>query len=192
MKTIFKKKEEETMRDVLTLSMKGAKVTAALVVFLLLISCLTAEGTLFVGLEGSSPATFTTDMTGFPNVTWTSGYSFDVSGAAATPDGTIYLCEGAFTTHLYQATLTSAPQLLCTISEDMSALAYGNDTLYGFSNYADPKGIIVLIRQVEQQLWCWMFTPVPAFVFLLWILILKMDCFMATPNTVLPDFIPLI
>ncbi|MCD6180859.1 MAG: hypothetical protein J7K89_00570, partial [Candidatus Cloacimonetes bacterium] len=80
-------------------------------------------------------------MTGFPNVTWTSGYSFDVSGAAATPDGTIYLCEGAFTTHLYQATLTSAPQLLCTISEDMSALAYGNDTLYGFSNYADPKGI---------------------------------------------------
>lgn len=129
------------MRDVLTLSMKGAKVTAALVVFLLLISCLTAEGTLFVGLEGSSPATFTTDMTGFPNVTWTSGYSFDVSGAAATPDGTIYLCEGAFTTHLYQATLTSAPQLLCTISEDMSALAYGNDTLYGFSNYADPKGI---------------------------------------------------
>ncbi len=129
------------MRDVLTLSMKGAKVTAALVVFLLLISCLTAEGTLFVGLEGSSPATFTTDMTGFPNVTWTSGYSFDVSGAAATPDGTIYLCEGAFTTHLYQATLTSTPQLLCTISEDMSALAYGNDTLYGFSNYADPKGI---------------------------------------------------
>ena len=129
------------MSDVLTISNKNTKVTSALVVFLFLVSCLAAEGTLFVGLEGSSPSTFTSDMTGFPNVTWTSGYSFDVSGAAAAPDGTIYLCEGAFTTHLYQATLTTAPQQICTISEDMSALAYGNDTLYGFSNYADPKGI---------------------------------------------------
>ncbi len=108
---------------------------------LLLGLSLTAEGTLFVGLEGSSPSTFTTDMTGFPNVTWTSGYSFDVSGAAATPEGTIYLIEGAFTTYLYETTLSSTPQLLCTISEDMSSLAYGNGTLYGFSNYADPKGI---------------------------------------------------
>jgi len=102
---------------------------------------LVAEGTLFVGLEGSTPPTYHSDMTGFPNVNWINNYSFDVSGAAATPDGIIYLCEGAFTTHLYEATLTSPPQHICTISEDMSALAYGNNTLYGYSNYATPKGI---------------------------------------------------
>ena len=113
-----------------------------LFIFILVISFnLIAEGTLFVGLEGSSPSTFTTDMTGFPNVNWTSGYSFDVSGAAAKPDGTIYIIEGAFTTHLYETTLTSTPQQICTISEDMSALAYGDNALYGFSNYATPKGI---------------------------------------------------
>ncbi len=102
---------------------------------------LAAEGTLFVGLEGSTPPTYHSDMTGFPDINWISNYSFDVSGAAATPDGIIYLCEGAFTTHLYEATLFSSPQQICTISEDMSALAYGNSTLYGFSNYATPKGI---------------------------------------------------
>jgi hypothetical protein len=111
-------------------------------IFLLFISLnLTAEGTLFVGLEGSTPSTYYSDMTGFPDINWISNYSFDVSGAAATPDGIIYLCEGAFTTHLYEATLFSSPQQICTISEDMSALAYGNSTLYGFSNYATPKGI---------------------------------------------------
>lgn len=114
----------------------------AVILFLIfIISGLTAEGTLFVGLEGSTPPTFHTDMAGFPNVTWSSGFTHDVSGAAATPDGTIYLCEGAFTTHLYQATLTTPPQQLCTIANDMSALAYGNGTLYGYSNYATPKGI---------------------------------------------------
>jgi hypothetical protein len=80
-------------------------------------------------------------MTGFPDVTWTSGFSFDVSGAAATPERIIYLCEGAFTTHLYQATLETAPQQLCTIEVDMSALAYGRDQLWGYSNYATPRGI---------------------------------------------------
>ncbi|NQV18284.1 MAG: hypothetical protein HQ534_07075 [Armatimonadetes bacterium] len=100
-----------------------------------------AEGTLFVGLEGSTPPTYHSYMTGFPNITWINNYSFDVSGAAATPDGTIYIIEGAFTTHLYEATLLSSPQQICTISEDMSALAYGNNTLYGYSNYATPKGI---------------------------------------------------
>jgi hypothetical protein len=114
-----------------------------IVIFLILFLAfdLIADGTLFVGLEGSSPSTFSTDMTGFPSVNWTAGFSHDVSGAAATPDGTIYIIEGAFTTHLYSFTLGSTPQQLCTISEDMSALAYGNGTLYGYSNYADPKGI---------------------------------------------------
>lgn len=120
--------------------MKVRKLCCLFFVFLFWLN-LFATGTLFVGLEGSAPPTFTTNMAGFPNVTWTSGFSHDVSGAAAAPDGTIYIIEGAFTTHLYSFTLGSTPQQLCTISEDMSALAYANGTLYGYSNYADPKGI---------------------------------------------------
>ena len=116
------------------------KKFTTILIFLCLITFASA-GTLFVGLEGSAPPTFSTDMSGFPNVTWTPHYSFDVSGAAATPEGILYIGEGAFTTHLYEATLTSTPQQICTISEDMSALAYGRDTLWGFSNYANPKGI---------------------------------------------------
>lgn len=116
------------------------KKIAVILTFLCLITFVSA-GTLFVGLEGSAPPTFSSDLSGFPNVTWAPQYSFDVSGAAASPEGILYLCEGAFTTHLYEATLGSYPQQICTISEDMSSLAYGRDTLWGFSNYATPKGI---------------------------------------------------
>lgn len=103
---------------------------------------LSAEGILFVGLESTpAPSTKYSDLTGFPNVSWTSSYAFEVTGAAAAPDGTLYLCNGPFTTYLYQATHTTTPQQLCTISVDIAALAYANGTLYGYSNYADPKGI---------------------------------------------------
>jgi len=102
---------------------------------------LSLAGVLFVGLEGSAPPTMSSDLSGFPNVSRDSHYSFDVSGAAATPDGDLYLCNGAFTTRLYSATLETAPSLLSTISVDISAMVYGRDTLYGFSNYATPKGI---------------------------------------------------
>lgn len=119
---------------------KFMKIYLKLIFLLLPVICM-AEGTLFVGLEGSSPQTFYSDMEGFPSVNWTGHFSHDVSGAAATPEGRIYLCEGAFTTHLYQATLESSPSQLCTIDEDMSALAFGRDTLWGYSNYASPKGI---------------------------------------------------
>ncbi|MCF7919252.1 MAG: T9SS type A sorting domain-containing protein [Candidatus Cloacimonetes bacterium] len=112
-----------------------------LILFLLFSVFLFAEGTLFVGLEGSTPPTFISDMEGFPNINWNTHFSMDVSGAAATPDGLIYLCEGAFTTHLYQASLELDPQMICTIANDMSALAYGRDTLWGYSNYASPLGI---------------------------------------------------
>lgn len=53
---------------------------------------------LFVGLEGSAPATRSSDLSGFPNVTWSKHFAFDVSGAAARPDGSLLLCNGAFTT----------------------------------------------------------------------------------------------
>ena len=97
---------------------------------------------LFVGLETSPiQPTKSSDLSGFPSVTWTNHFTLDVSGAAATPDGRIYLCNGAFTTHLYQSTLGGPPQHLCVISKDMHALAYGRNTLWGFSNFADTKGI---------------------------------------------------
>ncbi len=97
---------------------------------------------LFVGLESSpAPPTRSTDLAGFPDVTWEDHFTFEVSGAAATPEGLLYLCNGAFTTDLYQSAPEGPPQFLATISEDMSALAYGRSTLWGYSNYADPKGI---------------------------------------------------
>ncbi|KQC08548.1 MAG: hypothetical protein APR54_04505 [Candidatus Cloacimonas sp. SDB] len=105
------------------------------------ICTLSWAGTLFVGLEGSTLSTYSSDLSGFPDVTWNAHFNFDVSGAAATPEGMLYLCEGAFNTHLYSATLTGYPQQICTVSEDMSSLAYGRNTLYGYSNYAYPKGI---------------------------------------------------
>ncbi|MEA2097202.1 MAG: hypothetical protein U9P73_10995, partial [Candidatus Cloacimonadota bacterium] len=115
------------------------KITTILT-FLCLITFASA-GTLFVGLEGSTPPTYSSDLSGFPAINWTAHYNFDVSGAAAAPEGILYLCNGSFTTHLYEATPSTTPQQICTISEDMHSLAYGRDTLWGFSNYADPKGI---------------------------------------------------
>jgi hypothetical protein len=96
---------------------------------------------LFVGLEVADLATRTSTLANFPNVTWTPGFVFEVSGAAATPEGTLYLCNGPFTTHLYTSTLAGPPELACTISVDISGLGYGNGKLYGFSNYASPMGI---------------------------------------------------
>lgn len=112
-----------------------------LALLILVLPLTTQAGTLFVGLEGSSPPTRSSDLAGFPDVSWDTHYSFDVSGAAATEDGDLFLCNGAFTTKLYHATLDQTPIYLCTISNDMSALAYGRETLYGYSNYATPKGI---------------------------------------------------
>ncbi len=101
-----------------------------------------AQAQLFAGLEGSAPMAQSTNLAGFPNVTWSDEFAFDVSGAAATPDGLLYLCNGAFTTKLYATTLGGGPpDYLVTIDKDMSALAFGRGNLYGYSNYADPKGI---------------------------------------------------
>ncbi len=100
---------------------------------------------LFVGLETSPiQPTKSSDLSGFPSVTWTNHFNLDVSGAAATPEGLLYLCNGPFTTRLYKSTLAGPPQQLSTISVDISALAYGRGTLWGFSNYAEPKGIYAI------------------------------------------------
>jgi hypothetical protein len=96
---------------------------------------------LFVGIEDSSTSTYISDLSGFPSVTWTPLWQASTSGAAAAPDGTLYLCEGAFTTHLYKSTDLGNPVQIATLDKDMSALTYGRGALYGYSNYADPKGI---------------------------------------------------
>ncbi len=99
-------------------------------------------GTLFVGLEGSMAPIQTSDLSGFPSVHWTPGFSFDLNGAASRPDGQLYICNGAFTTNLYLVDMAGhPPQLQSTISVGISGLAYGRDTLYGFANFATPKGI---------------------------------------------------
>lgn len=100
---------------------------------------------LFVGLEGSStPPTCSSDLSGFPDVSWENHFVFDISGAAATPAGLIYLCNGSFTTELYAATLANYPEHLCTTGVDLHALAFGRGTLWGYSNYASPKGIYAI------------------------------------------------
>lgn len=95
---------------------------------------------LFVALESDLPA-YVTDLSGFPNVTWTPLWNFAASGAAADEAGNLYLCEGAFTTHLYRSTNLGDPEYLTTCSVDITGLAYGRGHLFGYSNYADPKGI---------------------------------------------------
>ena len=121
------------------------KRTLLTIGILTILITLAPAGTLFVGLEGSAPPTMTTDLAGFPDVNWRPGFSFDVSGAASLPSGEIYLCEGAFTTHLYKADMQGNPPVLqSTISVDISGLAFGRDTLYGYSNYATPKGIYAI------------------------------------------------
>lgn len=125
------------------LVLSGLRVLAALTI--LLAAGAAGAQRLFVGLEGSSPFMKSSDLAGFPVVTWNTHAAFDVSGAAATPDGELYVCNGSFTTQLYRATLDmNPPQYLCTISVDIHALAHDGTTLYGYSNYASPKGIYAI------------------------------------------------
>ncbi|MCC6907608.1 MAG: hypothetical protein IT430_06690 [Phycisphaerales bacterium] len=117
------------------------RLTPATACAALLAATGSAAGQLFVGLEGSAPPTRSTDLSGFPNVVWDDHFAFDVSGAAASPDGTLYLCNGAFTTKLYTSTLNGPPVLRATLDTDMHALAFGRGRLYGYSNFAAIKGI---------------------------------------------------
>ncbi len=111
---------------------------------------MSAAGILFAGLDGSTLPTRTSDLSGFPNVTWDSSFPFDVSGAAASPEGLLFLCNGAFTTQLYSATLPDSPNWLCTLDMSISGLAYGRGTLYGYANYAEPIGIYTIDPQTGE------------------------------------------
>lgn len=119
---------------------KYASLSIAAVTAMLAVMPATAQ--LYVGIEtGSAQPMRASDLSGFPAVTWTNFHAMEVSGAAATPEGTIYVCNGAFSTDLYQIPAGGNPAYLCRIDKDMSALAFGRGRLYGYSNYADPKGI---------------------------------------------------
>jgi len=100
---------------------------------------------LYTGIEtGSAPPMRVSDLSGFPDVEWSNSHAIDVSGAAATPEGVIYVCNGAFTTNLYRIEPGGSPEFVSRIDKDMHALAYGRGTLYGYSNFADPKGIYAI------------------------------------------------
>ncbi|MEW6251085.1 MAG: hypothetical protein AB1716_10590, partial [Planctomycetota bacterium] len=96
---------------------------------------------LFVGVQYGNLPTRTTNLQGFPNVTWENGFVFGLNGAAGLPDGTLYLSSGDFNTKLYLSPLEGPPVLLANLQGDASALAYGRGKLYAFSNYGTPMGI---------------------------------------------------
>jgi hypothetical protein len=102
---------------------------------------------LFVGLEQATLATKSSDLAGFPSVVWTSHFPFEVNAAACSPDRTLYLCNGPFTTRLYRSTLAGPPQLVTTVTIDVHGMGYGRDRLYGFSNYGSPMGIYAIDPQ---------------------------------------------
>jgi hypothetical protein len=96
---------------------------------------------LFAGVQYGDLPTRTTDLAGFPNVTWRNGFTFGINGAAGTPEGSLYLSSGDFNTKLYIAPLEGPPIFLANLAQYVSALAYGRGRLFGFANYASPMGI---------------------------------------------------
>jgi hypothetical protein len=90
---------------------------------------------LFAGLEDASLVTRSSDLAGFPTVTWTNHFPFEVNGAACAPDRTLYLVNGPFTTRLYRSTLAGPPVFVANVSVDIHGLGYGRNRLYGFSNF---------------------------------------------------------
>ncbi|MGD8451281.1 MAG: hypothetical protein PVJ57_05630 [Phycisphaerae bacterium] len=96
---------------------------------------------LFVGVQYGGFPTRTTDLSGYPDVTWNNGFLFEMNGAAGRPDGTLYLSSGDFNTELYIAPIEGPAVYLADIQENVSGLAYGRGRLFGFCNSASPMGV---------------------------------------------------
>ena len=112
-------------------------VVLALALFTALLAPATVDAQrLFAGLEDASLATRSSNLSGFPNVTWTNHFAFEVNGAACAPDRTLYLVNGPFTTRLYRSTLAGPPVYVANVSVDIHGLGYGRNRLYGFSNFS--------------------------------------------------------
>lgn len=112
--------------------------------FCLLLLAAPAMAQLYVGLEDASLPVRSSDLAGFPAVTWTDHGSFEVNGMAASPDGVLYICNGPFTTHLHRYDPGGGSTDLGTLSVDIHGLGYGNGVLYGFSNFSSPMGIYTI------------------------------------------------
>ena len=96
---------------------------------------------LFVGVQYGDLPTRSTDLAGFPTVTWNNGFPFGVNGAAGRPDGSLYLSTGDFSTELYLSALEGPPIYLTDLALDVSGLAYGSGRLFGFANSGSPMGV---------------------------------------------------
>lgn len=109
---------------------------------------------LFAGLAYGDVPTRTTDLAGFPNVTWYNGFDQRVDSAAARPDGALYLGDADFTTHVYIAPMEgpAIPLFNLPYPKTTSGLAYGRNRLFGFMNYATPMGIYELNPVTGQAL----------------------------------------
>ena len=96
----------------------------------------TARAELWTGLEDASLPLRSSDLTGFPAIAWVPHPAFEVNGMAAAPDGSLFICNGPFTTRIHRYDpLSGATQLLCTAGVDLHGLGYGDGTLYGFANF---------------------------------------------------------
>ncbi len=115
-------------------------------------SDLNPQRPLIVGTSETSLGlpTRTTNLDGEPNVTWTAGYNTTVAfeGAAGRPDGAVYIAgteDGSFRPNLFIAPFAGPPVPLCEFGTSFTAgpsgLAYGRGKLYGYFNFATPKGI---------------------------------------------------
>ena len=96
---------------------------------------------LFAGVLYGDLNTRSTDLSGFPDVTWNNGFVFGVDGAAGLPDGSLYLTTGSFNSELYLAPVEGPAIYLSDLENATSGLAYGKGRLFGFCNYANPMGI---------------------------------------------------
>ncbi len=96
---------------------------------------------LFVGVEYGDLTTRSTDLSGFPDVTWNTGFTFTVDGATGRPDGAVYIATGAFASELYIAPLQGPAIYLTDLQNATQGLGYGKGRLFGFCNYASPMGI---------------------------------------------------
>ncbi len=100
------------------------------------------SGVLLVGQEGDGVPMKTTSLASFPAVSYTDGENFFVQGAAATPDGLIYISDGYFVNDLYAMLPGQSPSRIARLSASgVYGLGYVGGKLYGFSNFGSPMGI---------------------------------------------------
>ncbi len=109
---------------------------------------------LFAGVAYGEAPTRTTDLEGFPEVTWYNGFDQRVDSAAGRPDGALYLGNADFTTRVYLAPPEGPAIELFSLPypHTTSGLAYGRNRLFGFMNYATPMGIYELNPVTGQSL----------------------------------------